>query len=215
MLFDCSSCVSQACILGNKTLPEHCPMRLPGYDESVRQIYAQSSVASQQIATQTLCGTKKERDAFPRLKLLIEYCKKMDYHKIGIAFCCMVFDEMNQLSRILRKCGFEVVSVCCLNGGTNITEHDVPLPEVTIGPGFDPACNPVGQARLLNAQAADFVIVCSLCAGHDSLAFRFCQAPCTLLSVKDVAMDMCPLNALKLYQKYPEIMDPPKEEETI
>lgn len=208
MLYDCSECKSRVCMTGTGKAPANCPMRAPGYDEKIRSAYAQKTVCAMENAAQTACGTKEDRDLTPRIKVLIEYMKKMGYKKIGIIFCAMVFSEMDWLSRILRKCGFEVVSACCLNGGTNITEHGVELPEPAVKPGYDPACNPIGQARLMNAQHTEFNIVSSLCAGHDTLAFRYSEAPCSLLSIKDVSMEMCPINALHLYPKYPELLDP-------
>ena len=190
-------------------------MRMPGYAEKVAAAYARPENAALEAASQTVCGTKADRDLTPRLKVVIEYCRKMGYKKIGIAFCAMVFEEMDWYSRMLRKNGFEVVSACCLNGGTNITDHGVPLPEVCMGPGYDPACNPIGQARLLNAQHTDFNIVTTLCAGHDTLTFFYSDAPCTFLSVKDVATEMCPINALRMYEKYPFLLDPEPEKRRV
>lgn len=208
MLYDCSECQSHACMGGEGKSPANCPMNMPGYEDKLRSLYAAGETRAMANAAATACGTEEDRNLTPRIKVLVEFLKKMGYKKIGIIFCAMVFDEMDWLSKILRKNGFEVVSACCLNGGTNISEHGVEIPDPPVKPGYDPACNPIGQARLMNAQHTEFNIVSSLCAGHDTLAFRFSEAPCSLLSIKDVSMEMCPINALHLYKKYPELLDP-------
>ena len=112
MLFTCEGCGVRACVTGEGTAPEHCPIRMPGYSEKVSAVYAKNKNAALESASQRVCGAKTDRDRIPRLKIVIEYCRKMGYKKIGIAFCAMVFEEMDWYSRMLRKNGFEVVSAC-------------------------------------------------------------------------------------------------------
>lgn len=47
-----------------------------------------------------------------RLEEIIEFCKLMEYKKIGIAFCIGLENEAKILAKILSK-HFEVYSVCC------------------------------------------------------------------------------------------------------
>ena len=38
-------------------------------------------------------------------------------------------------------------------------------------------CNPIAQAKLLNQAKTEFNICLGLCVGHDSLFYRYCEAP--------------------------------------
>ena len=46
-------------------------------------------------------------------------------------------------------------------------------------------CSPITQAEILNDEGTDFNIVVGLCVGHDSLFFKYSQAPVTILVAKD------------------------------
>ena len=55
-----------------------------------------------------------------------------------------------------------------------------------VRPGtFEPACNPVAQARILNEVGTDLNVIVGLCVGHDMLFTRHSAAPVTTLVVKD------------------------------
>ena len=57
-------------------------------------------------------------------------------------------------------------------------------------------CNPIYQAKLLNHEKTDFNILLGLCVGHDSLFFKFAEAPTTVLAVKDRVTGHNPLAAI-------------------
>ena len=63
-------------------------------------------------------------------------------------------------------------------------------------------CNPVYQAKLLNHERTDFNILLGLCVGHDSLFFKFAEAPTTVLAVKDRVTGHNPLAAIYLSETY-------------
>jgi len=46
-------------------------------------------------------------------------------------------------------------------------------------------CNPIAQALIVNRQKTQFNILLGLCVGHDSLFFKYAEAPTTVLAVKD------------------------------
>lgn len=210
----CASCKMESCYKGDREhTPGNCPMRCAEYMDSILDEYKDPEIHKFYQATKMCVGTEEEHRWTPRMRTLIDFCKFMGYKKIGLAFCSMFFDEAELYSRILRKNGIEVVSACCLNGGFNITEHDVPLPEHSVKSDFDPACNPIGQAKLMNAQHTEFNVVMGLCLGHDSLFMKYSEAMCTVIAIKDVAMEHKPLNALKLYRNYPEIFFDPSPRE--
>ena len=58
-------------------------------------------------------------------------------------------------------------------------------------------CNPIQQARYLNEMGTELNIVIGLCIGHDSLFYRYSQAPVTTLVAKDWALAHNPIVALR------------------
>jgi uncharacterized metal-binding protein len=61
--------------------------------------------------------------------------------------------------------------------------------EQKILPGsFEPMCNPIYQAIIVNDEKVDFNILLGLCVGHDSLVLKYIDALATILAVKDRLM---------------------------
>jgi len=115
----------------------------------------------------------------------IAFAKLMGYKRIGIATCIGLLDETNRLASILSAQGFDPVSVCCKAGSIDklhlgLKESDKVRPET-----FEPACNPVAQAKLLNRAQTDMNVIVGLCVGHDMLFNKHSDAPVTTLVVKD------------------------------
>jgi hypothetical protein len=52
---------------------------------------------------------------------------------------------------------------------------------------YESMCNPILQAMIANHHQSQFNVLLGLCVGHDSLYFRYAEAPSTLLAVKDRA----------------------------
>ena len=59
-------------------------------------------------------------------------------------------------------------------------------------------CNPITQAEVLNEEGVDLAILLGLCVGHDTLFFKYCNVPCTVLAVKDRVLAHNPLAAIYL-----------------
>ena len=75
--------------------------------------------------------------------------------------------------------------------------------EQKIARGTDEAmCNPIFQANLLNHEKTEFNILLGLCVGHDSLFFKYSEAPTTVLAVKDRVTGHNPLAAIYLSDSY-------------
>jgi len=132
----------------------------------------------------------------PRVQEVCEFAQKMGYHKLGVAFCGGLHTEAKACSKILEAQGFEVVSVICKAGATpkeriGIREEE----KVRIGQ-FETMCSPITQATILNREKTDFNIAVGLCVGHDSLFFRYSEAPCTVLVAKDRVLAHNPAAAL-------------------
>ena len=141
----------------------------------------------------------------PRIIEIIEFCKRMNYKKLGVAFCGGLHREAIQFTAILRDKGFEVASVMCKVGGVDKAFLGVDDEGKICGGGHETMCNPIAQAEVLNAEKTDFNIMLGLCVGHDSLFLKHSDALCTVFAVKDRLMGHNPLAALytsETYYKY-------------
>ena len=137
-----------------------------------------------------------------RVEEICQFAKKMGIRKIGIAMCISFVDHARVFSAILESHGFEVTSIACKNGGVpkeNIGVKD----EEKIRPGnFEPMCNPVSQAELLNRAGCELDVIMGLCVGHDSLFIRHAKGLVTTLVTKDRVLAHNPVGALNLADTY-------------
>jgi uncharacterized metal-binding protein len=116
---------------------------------------------------------------------MLALARLMGYQKIGIATCIGLLDESDRLSAILRAQGLKPFSACCKAGSIDKAELDLKEGD-KIRPGtFEPACNPIAQAKILNSEGMDMNIIMGLCVGHDMLFNKYSEAPVTTLLVKD------------------------------
>jgi len=156
-----------------------------------------------------------------RVEEICEFAKRMEFKKIGIASCISFLDVAHTLSGILESHGFEVASVCCKNGGIPKEQIGV-ADDQKIRPGtFEPMCNPVAQAEILNHAGTEFNVVLGLCVGHDSLFFKHSDALATTLVAKDRVLAHNPIGALHLAESYfkrvwgPERRDEPRKKPAV
>lgn len=137
-----------------------------------------------------------------RIVEIYKFAKKMDFSRLGLAFCIGLAREAGTVENILKTHGFEVVSVVCKGGRTSKAMVGV-RDEEKIHQGTDEAmCNPIYQAKLLNHEKAELNILLGLCVGHDSLFFKYAEAPTTVLAVKDRVTGHNPLAAIYLSDTY-------------
>ncbi|MBW2028914.1 MAG: DUF1847 domain-containing protein, partial [Deltaproteobacteria bacterium] len=146
-----------------------------------------------------------------RIVEICEFAERMGYKRVGLAFCIGLSREASVVQEILESHGFEVISVLCKAGRTSKDLIGI-RDEERIFRGTDEAmCNPIFQARLLNREKTELNVVLGLCVGHDSLFFKYAEAPTTVLAVKDRVTGHNPLAAIYLsgsyYKKlrYPEL----------
>ncbi|MDP3040255.1 MAG: DUF1847 domain-containing protein, partial [Deltaproteobacteria bacterium] len=127
---------------------------------------------------------------------IIEFAQRMNFRKLGVAFCSGLFSEGNTLVRILEIHGFEVVSVCCKVGG--VPKEFLGLRDdekVRVGTN-ETMCNPITQAEIMNEAGTDFNILVGLCVGHDALFLKNANALTTVLVAKDRVLGHNPVAAL-------------------
>jgi len=137
-----------------------------------------------------------------RIVEIYEFAAKMSYKRLGLAFCVGLAREAGIVTEILEEHGFEVVSVLCKAGRTSKDRIGI-TDEEKIYQGTDEAmCNPIFQAKLLNHAKTDFNVLMGLCVGHDSIFFKYAEAPTTVLAVKDRVTGHNPLAAIYLSDSY-------------
>ena len=137
-----------------------------------------------------------------RIVEICEFAEKMSFERLGLAFCIGLAKEAGIVEKILKGRGFEVVSVLCKAGRTSKNMIGITDDE-KIHKGTDEAmCNPIFQAELLNHSKTEFNILLGLCVGHDSLFFKYAEAPTTVLAVKDRVTGHNPLAAIYLSDTY-------------
>jgi len=188
MKSQCALCEIRACSAepGTKQYPKFCPTRQEDGEAALEKARARyDDEATRQFA---LAAARTEADRYPletRVEEVMSFARRIGATHLGIASCAGLLREARLLLEILEANGFVVESVCCKVG--SIPKEDIGLlDEEKIRPGqFEALCNPIGQAELLNAAGTQLNIVVGLCVGHDSLFFKYSEAPVTVLVAKD------------------------------
>lgn len=147
-------------------------------------------------------GYARVKPLKPRIEETIEFAKKMGYDRIGLAFCIGLREEAKVVEKIFSDRGFQVISVICKVGRVPKETIDVKETEKIVPGSNESMCNPVLQALVLNDEKTEFNVALGLCVGHDSLFFRYSQAPCTVLAVKDRLLGHNPLAAIYTINSY-------------
>jgi len=131
-----------------------------------------------------------------RLSELIYFCLEMRYHRIGLAYCIELEEPAGILARVLRRF-FAVYPVCCKVGGTAVSDPLTTSPsprERSLA--REVACNPAGQAAVLNRIETDLNVMVGLCMGADCVFTHYSEAPVTTLFVKDKSLANNPIGAV-------------------
>jgi len=137
------------------------------------------------LCYQKMPGSDAVVARWTRVEDTIALAKLMGWWKIGIATCIGLLEETRQLTTILEAQGLEPISVCCKSG--SIDKLELGLAEGDkVRPGtFEPACNPIAQAELLNLAGSQMNLIVGLCVGHDMLFTKHSAAPVSTLVCKD------------------------------
>jgi uncharacterized metal-binding protein len=196
---ECAKCSiakgKRACMAPGGAGSKACPTLIGKADtERAQEEYRLEDVAEfarQASIQEGECYGERDKKPFvmhpvkPRMQEICEFAKKMGYTKLGLAFCAGLSEEAAVVDQILTAHGFQTVSVVCKAGGVSKEEIGVGDDQkIRIG-GHESMCNPILQAKLLNDSGTQFNILLGLCVGHDSLFFKYAEAPITVLAVKD------------------------------
>jgi len=203
-MFKCALCHVKACCYppGEKTYPAFCPV--PEHADLLDDVRAEIEL-DEELRNLLATSARTEATDYPmasRLENTIDFAHRLGAERLGIAACVGCLREARITQEILESHGFQVYSVGCKAG--SIPKEDVGLKdEEKISPGaFEPICDPVAQARLLNSAGTQLNIVVGLCVGHDSIFFKYSEAPATVLIAKDRVSGHNPAAALYTSQSY-------------
>ena len=201
-MYSCAQCAIHACYQQDHSkMPANCPMRQADQMQKAFAVYSQP--AYQDFYIQSCIVEAEGYGEWPRLRETIEFAKKLDYTRLGMAFCYGLRKEAKIVDSLLRRHEFEVVSVICKTGGIDKSEAGIPG-QYRVRPerSFEAMCNPVAQAMLLNSQHTQLNISLGLCVGHDALFAKFSDALVTTLVVKDRALANNPVGAIYCAEGY-------------
>ncbi|MBP8646031.1 MAG: DUF1847 domain-containing protein [Syntrophobacteraceae bacterium] len=213
---ECALCpfdwADRACRHEGGKSPKNCPGKL--HPDTVRdsiqevqsprilEFAAQASIQEAEGYGDRDKGYAFVRPIKPRIEEVMEFASRMRYRRLALIFCIGLRREAGVVHRILAGRGFDVLSVACKVGG--VPKEVLGLDESRkVAPGsYESMCNPILQAMIANRYGSDFNVLLGLCVGHDSMFFRYAEAPTTVLAVKDRLLGHNPLAAVYQYEGY-------------
>jgi len=154
-----------------------------GDDQDARLAYVAAQVEG--LCYQPVPGSSAVNARWTRVEDTVALIKLMGWKRIGIATCIGMLAETDRLVEILKAQGLDPYSACCKTGSIDKLQLGLKEDE-KVRPGtFEPACNPIAQAHILNREGMEVNIIMGLCVGHDMLFAKHSEAPVTTLVVKD------------------------------
>lgn len=200
------------CKIEDGKAPPYCPTQnrrelfkqcLKEYEKpEILEFAKQASIQEGEGCGQKELGYSHVKPIKPRIQEIIEFAHKMQYKRLGFVFCVGLRKEARVVEKLFSSNGFEVVSVVCKVG--RVPKEKIGVRDdqkISIG-HFEAMCNPVLQALVLNEEKCEFNVIMGLCVGHDSLVFKYAEAPCTVLAAKDRLLGHNPLAAIYNIDSY-------------
>lgn len=199
MCLSCSECGVTVCKGRDGEYPPFCPTRA-SQDTLVTE--ALETMKDPEVKKLTVAAAETETQGYCRwcrIEDTISFAKRIGAKRIGVATCIGLLKDAKLLAQVLKAHDFEVYTVSCKVGG--VAKTAVGIPEACNVCGVN-ICNPILQAKYLNSQKTDLNIAFGLCVGHDSLFFRYSDAFCTTLVVKDRVTGHNPIVPLHMLDNY-------------
>ena len=184
-------CAHSATAATDPTTARHAPWS--DSFEKVKQEYARPEVAefARQASIQEFeCYLRLPEGMTPRnprVEETAQFAKKMGYHRLGIAFCAGLRQEAAILDEISGTPGVRS-RLRLLPGGRHAQgdhRHRAGAEDRRARTNGRPCATPSPRRRCSTRPAPEFNIVVGLCVGHDSLFFKYANAPTTVLIAKD------------------------------
>ena len=191
----CIDCGILHCRRMEHEFPEFCPTleMTDEFIDSAMELYedplnSKITIAAAEVEAEFYCQ-------ITRIEEIMVFAQKIGAKKLGIATCIGLMKEARTAAKIFRHNGFEVVGLSCKAGVQKKVDVGIDPKCNVVGENM---CNPILQAKYLNEQGTDLNVVIGLCVGHDSLFYKYSEAPCTTLVTKDRVLGHNP--AVALYQ---------------
>ena len=201
LIMDCAFCGIKACKNNEENMAQNCPNNKKEELSKIKEIYQ----TEENFNIAKVAAELSVPQGLTRIEETMEFARRLGYKKLGLAFCNALSNEAKTIANIFKYHGFEVESIMCKVG--SISREIVELEKSGM-----PMCNPIAQAKFLNEAKTDLNVVVGLCIGHDSLFFKYSEAPVTVLAVKDRILAHNPLGAVYLSESaYKKKMYPPKD----
>ncbi len=178
----CIDCGIGNCNFEDKVYPDFC---LSTHMDEAVLAEAMAEYDKEEIRRLAVSAAEVEADNYCRMTRLeetIEFAKKIGAKRIGIATCLGLLTEARIFAKILRSHGFSVYGAACKSGTQKKAQIGIPERCNAVGANM---CNPILQAKNLNAAKTELNVLIGLCVGHDSLFYKYSDAPVTTLVSKD------------------------------
>ncbi len=212
-IYSCSECPSKSCRSKEKSkYPSFCltDKTDPALVEEVLAVYRNNKLILD-ISRESACIEGEYYCRLTRVEETIEFIKRMNFRYVGIASCVGLLEETRMFAKILRGNNIRCYTVGCKIGAVDKTAVGVPdEKKINHGCEHESMCNPILQARVLDAEGTDFNIVIGLCVGHDTLFSKYSTAPTTVMIVKDRVLAHNPVAALysanSMYSRFKNVL---------
>ena len=179
----CIDCATKACKKGEaEKYPAFCLTRNMNPDLLQEALACYQEEENNRVMINAANVESEFYGKMTRVEETVEFAKRIGAKKIGIATCLGLLEEAKIFAKLLRKRGFEVFGICCKAGAVPKTEIGI---EVKCENSGKTMCNPILQAKMLNAEQTDLNVAIGLCVGHDSLFYKYSDALVTTLVAKD------------------------------
>ena len=200
--FSCVDCYKVTCDNQNFPYPKGCNTEKYAQivDEAVELFTKDEQNKKLAIAAAQVEGNFYGKKT--RVEETLIFAEKIGAKKIGIATCAGTIREARTFAKILRKAGFEAVGVACKVGNKDKTLIGIEDCDKVHPGNYEPMCNPILQAKILNAEKTDLNVMMGLCVGHDSLFIKYSEAPVTVLFTKDRVTGHNAVQPLYLTESY-------------
>jgi uncharacterized metal-binding protein len=193
----CSDCGLLSCYRREKDFPPFCLTESSDPDElgKILELYkGDGKDARVSRAAAEVEGTYYGK--LTRVEEIIAFANRIEAKRIGVATCIGLIEETRVFVKILEAHGLESYAVLCKVGSVDKTEVGIPEELKILKGSHESLCNPIFQARILNAQKTDLNVIVGLCVGHDSLFIKHSDALVTTLITKDRVLAHNPAAAL-------------------
>ncbi len=201
--YGCAECGAKSCHLGDGKYPPFCTGN--DFPQEVLED-AMKEYEKPEIRRITIAAAETESENYCRMTRLeetAEFARKIGAKRIGLAHCLGLITEAGIAAKFFRKKGFEVISISCKCMEQKKT--DVGIPEACNNTGVN-MCNPILQAKFLNSRHTDLNVLIGLCVGHDSLYYKYAEAPVTTLVSKDRVLAHNTVAAIYQADKYLKLL---------